>query len=63
MAPNWQSKGTRVVVIDGPYAGKVGHLVRPDGTANGKQAWLVKLDHAFFGATVQVAHMRPTKDN
>ena len=58
---DWLRKDTRVVVIDGPHAGKTGRALRPDGELHGKPVWQVKLDHAFFGAAIEVAHLRPAK--
>ena len=56
------ARNTRVHVTDGPYKGRSGLAIRPDGNLNGKPVWLVKLDGAFGGAAVETGHMVPAND-
>lgn len=53
----WKAR-TRVVVVDGPYQGARGHLVRRDGTLRGQPGWLVKLDGRMLGSFVETRHLR-----
>ena len=56
------TKGTRVHVTNGPYAGRYGYVIRPDGTLHGRPVWLVKLDDSMFGAAVETRHMTPVQN-
>jgi hypothetical protein len=56
------TRNIRVHVTGGPYKGRSGLAIRPDGKLRGKDVWLVKLDGAFFGAAVETGHMIPSND-
>ena len=56
------TRNTRVHVTGGPYRGRSGLAIRPDGTLHGKPVWLVKLDGQMFGAAVETGHMVPAND-
>ena len=53
------TRNTRVVVTGGPYKGRTGLAIRPDGTLRGKPVWLVKLDNSMLGTSIETRYMVP----
>lgn len=55
-------RNTRVTVTGGPYKGRHGLAIRPDGKLHGRKVWLVKLDGGFFGTAVAEDDMQPARN-
>jgi len=58
MAPKqseWLGRDVRVTVTSGPYQGRTGKAIRPDG----RGTWVVHLDGRFGGTSVPTQWLAP----